>query len=163
MDSTLEHLAGRIGALLARRKLVLATAESCTGGWIAQTVTTVAGSSAWFDRGWVTYSNEAKTEQLGVRPETLADHGAVSTATAAEMAAGALARSRADVAVSVTGIAGPDGGSPGKPIGLVCFGWSLRAGGGGTCIRYFDGDRDGIRRQAVAFALENLIAQLDRE
>ncbi len=120
------ELAVRLGRALQDRHWTMATAESCTGGLIAGAITDVAGSSAWFDRGFVTYSNAAKVEMLGVRPETLAALGAVSEATAREMAAGALARSGADIAVAVTGVAGPAGGTPEKPVGLVCFAWAIR-------------------------------------
>jgi len=121
---SLASLARRVGSRLKRRRLKLATAESCTGGWIAQAVTSVAGSSEWFERGFVTYSNEAKKEMLGVRAATLSRHGAVSEETAREMAAGALKRSEAHVALAVTGIAGPGGGTRKKPVGMVCFAWS---------------------------------------
>src|SRR5689334_15846625 len=121
----MKSLAEQVGARLLDRRLLLATAESCTGGWVSQELTAIAGSSAWFERGFVTYSNAAKEEMLGVRTETLARHGAVSEEVAAEMALGALAHSHASVAVSVTGIAGPSGGSATKPVGMVCFAWAL--------------------------------------
>ena len=111
----------RLGTLLSNEQLKLVTAESCTGGWVAQSLTAIAGSSAWFDRGFVTYSNEAKQEMLGVPADTLAEHGAVSQPVAVAMAEGALRNSRADWAVAITGIAGPTGGSPQKPVGTVCF------------------------------------------
>jgi nicotinamide-nucleotide amidase len=152
-------LAGRLGRVLAERNWTAATAESCTGGLIAGAITGVAGSSAWFDRGFVTYSNEAKSEMLGVCAETLAAHGAVSEATAREMAAGALARSGADIAVAVTGIAGPAGGSPGKPVGLVCFAWASRGGPIDALTVQFTGDRAAVRAAAVAAALEGLISR----
>ena len=117
----LEALAGRLGALLVNEQLKLVTAESCTGGWVAQCLTAIAGSSAWFDRGFVSYSNEAKQEMLGVPADTLAEYGAVSQPVAVAMAEGALRNSRADWAVAITGIAGPTGGSPQKPVGTVCF------------------------------------------
>lgn len=119
--SELEMLAARAGALLLQRGEWLAAAESCTGGWLAQSVTAIAGSSAWFERGFVTYSNAAKSEMLGVPASTIDRHGAVSEATARLMAQGALAHSRADWAVAITGIAGPTGGSPDKPMGTMCF------------------------------------------
>ena len=122
-------LAIDVGRALAVRKWTLATAESCTGGLVAGAITDIAGSSGWFDRGFVTYSNEAKVDLLGVRPETLARFGAVSEATVREMAAGALGRSRADIAVAVTGVAGPAGGTPEKPVGLVWFAWAVRGEG----------------------------------
>ena len=136
----------------------LATAESCTGGWVAKCVTDVAGSSTWFDRGFVTYSNAAKREMLGVREGTLERHGAVSEQTVSEMAAGALGRSVADVALSVSGIAGPDGGTSDKPVGTVWFAWKAREAAVVTERRYFDGDRDAVRRQAVMVALEGVLA-----
>lgn len=131
----------------------LATAESCTGGLIAAALTGLAGSSDVFERGYVTYSNEAKSESLGVPPELIAAVGAVSEAVAASMAAGALARSYADVAVSVTGIAGPGGGTPLKPVGLVWFGIAARGGAVRTDRQVFQGDRDSVRAQAVLHAL----------
>lgn len=139
----------------------LVTAESCTGGWVAQEVTAIAGSSAWFERGFVTYSNEAKQELLGVRAGTLERRGAVSEETAREMALGALAHSRASVALAVTGIAGPGGGSAEKPVGLVCFAWAKAGGVERSEARRFEGDREAIRRQAVVHALEGLLRVLD--
>ena len=124
--SELEKLAERLGHLLLERGEWLAAAESCTGGWLAQSVTAIAGSSAWFDRGFVTYSNAAKMDMLGVPESTLDRHGAVSEAVARAMAQGALAHSRADWTVAITGIAGPGGGSPEKPIGTVCFAWASK-------------------------------------
>jgi nicotinamide-nucleotide amidase len=153
----LERLARRLGARLKKRKLMLATAESCTGGWVAQAVTSVSGSSNWFERGFVTYSNAAKKELLGVRAATLARHGAVSEAVAREMAAGALRRSRAQIAVAVTGIAGPGGGTRKKPVGLVWFAWATKKGGAQSAVRRFAGGRDAVRRRSVAFALQGLL------
>ena len=157
----LKLLAGRIGARLKKRNLKLATAESCTGGWIAQAVTSVSGSSGWFDRGFVTYSNEAKKELLGVRKRTLSRHGAVSRETAEEMAAGALARSRAQVSIAVTGVAGPTGGTRAKPVGTVCFAWSRKRGAIDSDTRHFRGGRDKVRRQSVEFALKGLLERLE--
>ena len=154
-------LATKLGAALLRRGLAVATAESCTGGLIAGAITDVPGSSAWFERGFVTYSNAAKTEMLGVRPGTLEAQGAVSEATAAEMAAGALARSRAGLAVAVTGIAGPDGGSEAKPVGTVSFGWARRAGAVDTQTCRFDGDRAAVRAATVDAALRGLLDRSD--
>jgi nicotinamide-nucleotide amidase len=154
MERVLESLAKRVGARLKRRGLMLATAESCTGGWIAQAITSVAGSSKWFERGFVTYSNEAKKEQLGVRAFTLSHFGAVSEETAREMASGALKRSRAQVAVAVTGVAGPGGGTRKKPVGLVCFAWAAKRGGVRSAERRFAGGREAVRRRSVAFALQ---------
>jgi len=156
MDALAQKLGERLKA--ARAKLV--TAESCTGGWAAQVVTSVAGSSGWFERGFVTYSNEAKRELLGVREDTLQKHGAVSEQTAREMAQGALSRSRGTVAVAVTGVAGPGGGSAEKPVGMVCFAWesarSLRSE-----TQQFSGDRESVRRQSVEHALEGVLRHLD--
>jgi nicotinamide-nucleotide amidase len=161
MDADLIVLSESIGAACRRRRLLLATAESCTGGWVSQVITHTAGSSAWFDRGFVTYSNQAKVQMLGVRPETLERFGAVSQETAAEMAAGALKNSMALISLAITGIAGPTGGSPGKPVGTVCFAWS-RVGEAATAeTMIFAGDREAIRRQAVLYALRGLLARLD--
>jgi nicotinamide-nucleotide amidase len=156
----MDELAKELGARLKRANEMLATAESCTGGWAAQVVTSVAGSSAWFERGFVTYSNAAKQELLGVRAETLRAHGAVSEETAREMAGGALERSRATIAVSITGVAGPAGGTPEKPVGTVCFAWA-RGGTVRSETRRFAGDREGIRRQSVILALEGVMRALD--
>jgi len=123
-------------------------------------MTAIAGSSAWFDRGFVTYSNEAKQELLGVRAQTLEQSGAVSEMTAREMVSGALQQSRATVAVAITGVAGPGGGSPDKPVGTVCFAWACRGGPTEALTRRFDGDREAVRRQSVILALEGLIALL---
>jgi len=153
-------LARRVGVRLRNRKLKLAIAESCTGGWIAQAITSVAGSSRWFERGFVTYSNQAKKELLGVQERTLSRHGAVSEETAKEMAAGALARSRAQVSVAVTGIAGPGGGTRRKPVGMVCFAWSGKKGSTDSTVRRLRGSRESIRRQSVALALEGLLDRL---
>lgn len=159
----LEPLARRAGARLKKRGLKLATAESCTGGWIAQAVTAIAGSSDWFERGFVTYSNQAKRDLLGVRTRTLSRHGAVSEATAREMAAGALARSRAQFAIAVTGVAGPGGGTRRKPVGTVCFAWSRKKRDPESVTRRFSGSREGVRRQSVAFALRGLLERLEEE
>lgn len=152
-------LATALGRGLEARKLKVATAESCTGGLVAAAITDISGSSAWFDRGFVTYSNAAKVTQLGVRPETIAAHGAVSEATAREMAIGALTHSAADLAVAVTGVAGPTGGTPGKPVGMVCFAWSRRGGVVDVVTRRFPGDRRAVREAAVAAALEGFLAR----
>jgi nicotinamide-nucleotide amidase len=160
-DADLDALAGRLGERLLAAGLVAATAESCTGGWIAKTFTDIAGSSAWFDRGFVTYSNEAKQDLLGVRAETLAAHGAVSEPTVREMVAGALARSRAAVAVAVSGIAGPGGGTPDKPVGTVWLAWGRRDGARRAELCRFAGDREAVRRQAVIRAIQGLGQLLD--
>jgi len=156
----MEALAQRIGERLKAARAKLVTAESCTGGWAAQVVTSVAGSSAWFERGFVTYSNEAKRELLGVQESTLRAHGAVSEETAREMAQGALSRGNGTVALAVTGVAGPGGGTPDKPVGMVCFAWaSARSVRSET--RQFSGDRESVRRQSVIHALEGVLRQLD--
>ena len=155
----LESLAAQVGALLISNGQKLATAESCTGGWVAQCLTAIAGSSDWFERGFVTYSNEAKQEMLGVPPEALLTHGAVSEATAGAMATGVLRHSRADWALSITGIAGPSGGSAEKPVGTVCFGWAGPDSliGVETCV--FSGNREAVRSQSVAHALGGLLSR----
>ena len=155
-DRQLEGLARQLGERLLAAGVLAATAESCTGGWIAKCLTDVAGSSAWFDRGFVTYSNAAKHEMLGVREETLAGQGAVSESTVREMVAGCLARSRAGVAVAVSGIAGPSGATPGKPVGTVWLAWGVRGGDVRTERRLYAGDRDAVRRQTVARAIAGL-------
>jgi nicotinamide-nucleotide amidase len=157
----LNSLARRVGARLKQLGLKLATAESCTGGWIAQAVTSVAGSSEWFERGFVTYSNEAKEELLGVRAATLSRYGAVSEQTAREMASGALERSWAQIAVAVTGIAGPGGGTRKKPVGMVCFAWARKKGETESIVLRLRGSREGIRRRSVAFALRGLLETLE--
>jgi nicotinamide-nucleotide amidase len=153
----LETLAAEVGECLRQRGLMLAVAESCTGGWVAQAITAVAGSSQWFERGFVTYSNLSKVELLGVDSATLEKQGAVSEATVREMAEGALARSRAQVAAAVSGIAGPGGGSLEKPVGTVCMAWA--AGGAETRAecRFFLGNREAVRRQAVETVLRGLL------
>lgn len=156
----LESLAAQLGAALKARGWMLATAESCTGGLVSAAITSVAGSSDWFERGFVTYSNEAKTELLGVPGELIAQHGAVSEQVARAMAEGALAHSRAHMAVSITGIAGPAGGSADKPVGTVWFAFASRDASGtvqcDAALRRFDGDRAAVRAQAAASALEHL-------
>ena len=161
MDADLVALSESVGAACRQRRLLLATAESCTGGWAAQVITHTAGSSEWFERGFVTYSNEAKVELLGVRQETLDRHGAVSPETAAEMAAGALKNSKAMISLAITGIAGPTGGSPGKPVGTVCFAWCRVDEAAVAETAVFAGDREAIRRQAVLHALRGLLLRLD--
>ena len=153
-------LAVELGHALAARGLFCATAESCTGGLVAGAITDVAGSSGWFDRGFVTYSNEAKVELLGVTAQTLARHGAVSEATAREMVDGALARSRADLAVAVTGVAGPAGGTPEKPVGMVCFAWARQGEATTAQTHHLAGDRAAVRQASVALALEGLLTLL---
>ena len=155
----LEALAGQLGALLLGERQTLVTAESCTGGWVAQCLTAIAGSSEWFDRGFVTYSNAAKQEMLGVPAEMLAEHGAVSQPVAVAMAEGALRNSRADWGVAVTGIAGPSGGSLQKPVGTVCFAWVCRDGRVATGTCHFAGNREEVRAQSVEHALAGLLEQ----
>ena len=155
-DAQLRDRATALGDRLRAQRLTLVTAESCTGGWIAKTVTDIAGSSEWFDCGMVAYSYEAKQAMLGVRPETLEQFGAVSRETAIEMVSGALVHSGGSLAVAVTGIAGPGGGSPDKPVGTVWIGWKRRGGYAQADVFHFDGDRDAVRRQTVAAALEGL-------
>ncbi|MDY0013376.1 MAG: nicotinamide-nucleotide amidohydrolase family protein [Rhodocyclaceae bacterium] len=158
MDDELRTLSAQVGAFLQARGWLLATAESCTGGWVAEVVTAVAGSSAWFDCGLITYSNEAKQALLGVSDGVLHRHGAVSEATAAAMVGGALACSQANLALATSGIAGPGGGSEAKPVGTVCFAWGLRGGPSRTETCHFRGDRESIRRQAVIRALTGVLA-----
>ena len=159
----MQALAKKVGEKLQASGEVLATAESCTGGWVAQAVTSVAGSSEWFDRGFVTYSNAAKREVLGVRAETLAEQGAVSEASAREMALGALGRSGASVALAVTGVAGPSGGTVAKPVGMVCFAWTRKPGALKSETRYFKGDRESVRKQSVVRALEGVLELLEEK
>jgi nicotinamide-nucleotide amidase len=163
MDAELYELSGRVGDALKARKLMMAAAESCTGGWIGQAVTMVPGSSNWFDRGFVTYTNEAKQDMLGVSAKTLKEFGAVSEQTVREMVTGALSRSRAQIAVAVSGVAGPDGGSPQKPVGTVLLAWAEKSGRVVAQSIRFSGDRDAVRRQTVIAALEGILALLARK
>ncbi len=155
-DAALRRLAERVAQVLRTQGGMLATAESCTGGWIAKLVTDIDGSSAWFQGGAVTYSNALKQALLGVTATTLEHHGAVSRECALEMVAGALARLDATIAVAVTGIAGPSGGTPDKPVGTVWIAWQRRGGQALVEVFHFDGDRDAVRRQTVARALEGV-------
>ena len=159
-DSELDLLAQATGARLLAMRQMLVTAESCTGGWIAKCMTDVPGSSTWFDCGMAAYSYEAKQALLGVRPQTLEVHGAVSRECVVEMVSGALVHSGATIAVAVTGIAGPGGGSPDKPVGTVWIGWKRRGGYADAKVFHFEGDRDAVRRQTVAAALGGLEHQL---
>jgi nicotinamide-nucleotide amidase len=156
-DRDLQALAEQVGRALAAANLMVMTAESCTAGWIAKVLSDIPGCSAWFDCGVAAYSYEAKQGLLGVRPETLIEHGAVSRETVLEMVSGALVHSGAGVAVAVTGIAGPSGGTPEKPVGTVWIGWKRRGGYPETRVFHFDGDREAIRRQTVAEALRGLL------
>lgn len=160
MDAELEQLSSEVGLALLERKLMLACAESCTGGWISEVVTATSGSSRWFERGYVTYSNAAKQELLGVTAETLRRHGAVSEETARAMAAGTLGRSHAQAALAISGVAGPTGGSPGKPVGTVCFAWVLQGQAPVTETCHFPGDRETVRRLSVVHALRGLLRVL---
>ncbi|MGZ8190292.1 MAG: CinA family protein [Methylococcaceae bacterium] len=157
MDTELLELAEQLGRSLKSKREKIATAESCTGGWIAQIITEVPGSSAWFDRGFVTYSNLAKVQMLAVKPETLERYGAVSAETAIEMVNGALANSDADCAIAVTGIAGPDGGTAEKPVGTVYIAWKSKSKGFKVIKKQLSGDRHQIRAQTVKIAVEGAL------
>ncbi|NSL56150.1 CinA family protein [Uliginosibacterium aquaticum] len=157
MSEEIRTLAEQIGAALQAQRWQLATAESCTGGLVSAAVTEIAGSSGWFDRGFVTYSNEAKVEMLGVSPLTLHAHGAVSEATVREMLAGALAKSVAHVVLAISGIAGPAGGTAEKPVGTVCFGWQRRGYPAQCLTLLLPGDRAAVRDAAVKQALRGLL------
>lgn len=154
-----QHICGLVADLLSNKQWMLATAESCTGGLIAAACTDLAGSSLWFERGFVTYSNAAKTELLGVPAELIEQHGAVSEPVARAMASGAQAHSHAQVAVAVTGVAGPSGGSMDKPVGTVWFGWATPSGLFSEC-QHFAGDRAAVRAATVQHALTRLLALL---
>lgn len=160
-DNELLQLAHILGQKLHAKGWMLATAESCTGGWVAQVVTAIPGSSAWFDRGFVTYSNRAKQEMLGVNSDTLDTHGAVSENTAKEMATAALAKSQAHISVALSGIAGPGGGTPKKPVGTVCIAWAMNDSAPLSTTCRLSGDREEIRSRAVAAALRGLIELID--
>ena len=158
----MDILAAQVGALLKAHGLMLATAESCTGGGVAQAITEVAGSSAWFERGFITYSNLAKQQMLGVNEATLKQHGAVSEATVREMVAGALKTSAAQVALAVSGIAGPDGGTADKPVGTVWFAWGIKDGETLAQRHQIAGDRAEVRGKAVHIALQGVINILNK-
>ena len=160
--SELKELSQQVGEQLLRQRRLLAVAESCTGGWVAKCLTDIAGSSQWFDRGFVSYSNAAKQAMLGVSGDTLETAGAVSEQTVREMAAGVLENSEADVALAISGIAGPGGAMPGKPVGTVCFAWAVAGGEVRAETRHFEGDREAVRRQSVGFALQGLLNVLGR-
>lgn len=155
-DEQLNQLSADVGRLLLRRKATVTAAESCTGGWISKVLTDIAGSSAWFERGFVTYSNDAKQQLVGVSADALARWGAVSEQVVQEMAQGALQAAHAQFAVAVSGIAGPDGGTAEKPTGTVWFGFASDAGRVVTRRQLFAGDREAVRRQATAYALQTL-------
>lgn len=156
-DTALRDLAGAVGERLRQRGLKLAVAESCTGGWIAKCLTDIAGSSGWFERGFVTYSNAAKHDALGVSAETLSLHGAVSEQVVREMATGTLRHSQAQISVSVSGVAGPDGGSEDKPVGTVWMAWGWPDRRVSAHHFQFEGDRESVRRAAVAAALSGVL------
>jgi nicotinamide-nucleotide amidase len=160
MSESPEKIVQQVADGLLEAGLMLATAESCTGGWVAKVLTDIAGSSEWFDRGFVTYSNTAKQEMLGVREQTLSEQGAVSEAVVKEMVVGALASSGASLALSVSGIAGPGGGSLEKPVGTVWFAWQRTGGPVQAACHHFSGDRDSVRQQAVIVALNGVLALL---
>jgi len=160
-DEKLYRLADEVGQALKMRGLMLVTAESCTGGWIAEAVTMVPGSSAWFERGFITYTYISKREMLNVSAGTLDSHGAVSEPTVREMARGALAASHAQIAVAVSGTAGPGGGTLEKPVGTVCLAWSAKNGETRSETRHFPGNREAVRRQAVEHALEGVLRLLE--
>ncbi len=156
-DDELLQLAHILGQKLHAKGWMLATAESCTGGWLAQVVTAIPGSSAWFDRGFITYSNMAKQEMLGVRAVTLQAYGAVSEETVREMAAGVLEHSRGHISAGISGVAGPGGGTPKKPVGTVCIAWATGDQAPFSTVCRLSGDREEIRSRAVAAALRGLI------
>ena len=160
MDNVIE-LAEKVGQTLKQRGMLLATAESCTGGGVAQAITDIAGSSAWFDCGFITYSNASKTELLDVSAALIAQHGAVSEEIAAAMSEGALANSNAHLTLSTTGIAGPDGAVPGKPVGTICFAWSNGESTHSERL-VFSGDRQSIRHQTVIHALQGLLRFIEQ-
>ena len=155
----LDSLSRKVGKTLKSKGQTLVTAESCTGGWVAQAVTSVAGSSDWFERGYITYSNAAKREELGVAQGTLQRHGAVSEATARAMALGALRNGKGTLALAITGVAGPSGGTPQKPVGMVCFAWAQGRKIRSETMR-FEGGRESVRRQSVIHALRGILEWL---
>jgi nicotinamide-nucleotide amidase len=159
-DRAISDLARRLGERLAAVDALAATAESCTGGWIAKALTDIAGSSAWFERGLVTYSNTAKQDLLGVSADLLVRHGAVSEAVVRQMAEGVLARCPATLVVAVSGVAGPGGGSADKPVGTVWFAWAGIGGPTGSARQRFAGEREAVRRQTVVYALQGMLARL---
>lgn len=161
MTHSLEHLSKRVGDVLKKHQLILTTAESCTGGGLSFWITSIPNSSEWFDRGFVTYSNAAKIEQLDVNPLTLASFGAVSEPTAIEMAEGALARSNANISIAITGIAGPGGGTPDKPVGTVWLAWSRLDQPTHTFVDIFTGSRTEIREKVIEKALTTLLDLLN--
>jgi len=161
VDGELSEAGDQLAEVLLKHKVSMATAESCTGGWVAKILTDRAGSSAYLLAGIVTYSNDAKKELLGVADASLDAHGAVSEPVVREMVAGALTTTKADVAVAISGVAGPGGGSDDKPVGTVWFAWGHSPADTEAVVEYFSGDRDAVRRQAVLFALQGVQAYLE--
>jgi nicotinamide-nucleotide amidase len=162
VDKRLYELAVQVGTAFQARALTLATAESCTGGWVGMAVTAVPGSSEWYDRGFITYTNRAKSEMLGVTADTLEKFGAVSEQTVRAMVVGALAHSHARIAVAVSGVAGPSGGTPAKPVGTVCLAWGRSDGDPFAETCHFAGDRDAVREQSVERALEGVLELIEQ-
>lgn len=160
-DLRVDTLLAKITSLLTERNWRMATAESCTGGWIAKCCTDRAGSSAWFDRAYIAYSYRAKEQMLGISHDDLLEHGAVSDAIACQMATGAKQHSNVAVTVSATGIAGPGGGMPGKPVGLVHFGWCIGDQPVECGSNVFNGDRESVRQQTVVYALEGIVSRMN--
>lgn len=159
-DQTLHDLAKQVGLALTQQGLMLASAESCTGGWLGQIITSIPGSSAWYQSGFITYTANSKQKMLGISTKTLKECGEVSEQIAREMAHGVVARSGAHVSVSITGIAGPGGGTKEKPVGMVCFAWEVKDNHLRSETRHFSGDREAVRQQSVAVAMQGLIALL---
>ena len=159
-DKTVQELAQVLGEKLTQAGLIIAAAESCTGGGVAYAITEISGSSQWFDRGFVTYSNEAKTQMLGVDPKVIKQYGAVSEQVVEQMASGAAKNSGADLAVAISGIAGPDGGSDEKPVGTVCFSWYHRDRESKTATYLLNGDRSEVRTQAIKIALNGFMEMM---
>ncbi len=158
----MNDIARKVGQKLKSSRAMLVTAESCTGGWVAQAVTSIAGSSDWFERGFVTYTYISKREMLGVKEATLDKHGAVSEEVVREMVVGALSRSHAQLAVAVSGVAGPTGGTPDKPVGFVCFAWGMKDGKPRSETKRFSGDRETVRRRSGEHPGEGGLAALAR-
>ncbi len=159
-ETKVDSLLIKVATLLTQRNWRMVTAESCTGGWIAKCCTDVVGSSAWFDRAYIAYSYRAKEQMLGISHDDLLKYGAVSDEIACQMATGAKQHSNAAVTVSATGIAGPDGGMPGKPVGLVHFGWCIEGQATSCGAEVFAGDRQSVRQQTVLHALEGIILRM---
>lgn len=157
----MRDLAASVATLLKARNARIATAESCTGGWVSELLTRIPGSSSWFDSGYVTYSNESKQRMLGVTNEAIMQKGAVSETVVVQMAEGALQKTGVDITVAISGIAGPDGGGEDKPVGTVWFAWAIKDQPTVSCLSFFSGDRQSIREQAVEQALQGVLAYLN--